>query len=131
MGKIYLVLLLILSWWGGACAGSHSNMGPASCFEKAYELALEGKFDETAEYFTDDILNSLKAGQDMTLAKIWAGRLNDGAVKGVKIIERQTDEKKCDIKFFLLTNDGQMTDGEETLVFENGLWKFDNIKRVR
>ena len=131
MRKFLFISLLILPWLGMACADSHANMGPATCFEKAYQLALAGKIDETAEYFTDEIRNLMKTNQDVTIQKIWAGRLNDGAVKGVKIIERQTDENNCDIKFFLLTMDGQMTDGEETLVFENGLWKFDKVKRVR
>ncbi len=130
MRKFFWVLFLTLPWATG-CLDSHSNMGPASCFEKAYQLALAGKYDETAEFFTDDILNFVKTNQEMTLQKIWAGRLNDGAVKGVKIIERHTDEKNCDIKFFIFTSDGQSLDGEETLVFEKGMWKLDKIKRLR
>ena len=114
----------------GLCR-THQNMGPASTFEKAYTLALTGKYDLTLEYFTDDILNFLKTNQDMTLQKIWDGRLNNGAVKAVKIIERQTDEKKCDIKFMIVLNDGTMTDAEDTMVYEKGLWKFDKIKRIR
>ena len=115
---------------GAGCADSHSNMGPAGCFETAYKLALQGKYNDTAEYFTDDLLNYLKLNTDMTLQKVWAARLNDGTVKGVKIIERQTDEKNCDIKFMIM-GDAGMTDAEDTMVFEKGMWKFDKLKRVR
>ncbi len=131
MKKLFLILSLALfPWLGAACVDSHSNMGPASCFETAYKLALEGKYDETAEYFTDDILNFLQTNKDMTLQKIWAAKLNDGGVKSVRIIERQTDEKNCDIKIMLMTSEG-MSDGEDTMVFEKGMWKFDKMKRVR
>jgi hypothetical protein len=131
MKKILLAAFLVIPWFVGGCVESHGNMGPASTFEKAYTLALTGKYDQTSEYFTDDILNFLKTNQDMTIQKVWNGRLNDGAVKAIKIIERQTDEKKCDIKFMIVLNDGTMTDAEETMVFEKGLWKFDKIKRIR
>jgi hypothetical protein len=129
MKKIMLALLLALPFLGG-CVDSHSNMGPVSCFETAYKLALEGKYDATAEYFTDDLLNYLKLNPDTTLQKVWAARLNDGAIKGVKVIERQTDTKNCDIKFMIL-GDPTVTDGEDTMVFEKGMWKFDKLKRVR
>ena len=131
MKKFFLIFsLVVFPWLGAACGDSHSNMGPASCFETAYKLALEGKYDDTAEYFTDDILNFIKTNKDMTLQKIWVAKLNDGGVKSVRIIERQTDEKNCDIKIMLMTNEG-MTDGEDTMVFEKGNWKFDKMKRVR
>ena len=130
--KSFLVLVLIsFSWLSFGCVDSHSNIGPASCFDTAYGLAIKGQYDQTAEYFTDDILNYLKTNKDVTLEKIWADRLNNGTVKGVKIIERQTDPKNCDIKFMILGSDGQMVDAEDTLVFERGMWKFDKMKRVR
>jgi hypothetical protein len=130
MKKSLRVLLLTIPFLGLACADSHSNMGPASCFETAYKLALDGKYDQTSEYFSDAILTYLKNNPDMTLQKVWAGRLNDGSVKGLKIMERHTDEKNCDIQFLMVTDAG-MVEAEETLVFEQGMWKFDKIKRVR
>ncbi|HVZ79910.1 MAG TPA: hypothetical protein VHE12_03815 [bacterium] len=130
MNKTLRVLLLALPFLGLACADSQSNMGPATAFETSYQLALEGKYDQTADYFSDSVLTYLKNNPDMTLQKVWAARLNDGAVKGIKIIERHTDEKNCDIQFMLL-GDGGMTDAEDTLVFEKGMWKFDKLKRVR
>lgn len=131
MRRIFLTCLLVLPWLAWGCVESHQNMGPAGTFEKVYTLALAGKYDLTREYFTDDILNFLKTNQDMTLQKIWDGRLNDGAIRAVKIIERQADEKKCDIKFMIILNDGTMTDAEDTMVYEKGVWKFDKIKRIR
>lgn len=130
MRRIHLTLALAIPFLGLSCIDSHSNMGPDSCFTEAYKLALDGKYDDTAEYFTDEILNYMKNNPDTTLQKIWADRLNNGEVKGVKIIERQADEKNYDVKFMLLT-DGGMTDAEDTMVFEKGLWKFDKMKRVR
>jgi hypothetical protein len=131
MRRIFFAVFLLMPWLSMACIDSHSNMGPASCFDKAYALALQGKYDETAEYFTDDILDFLKKNPDTTLQKIWMARLNDGTVRMVKIIERQADPKNCDVKFMIVGNDGQMTDAEDTLVFERGMWKFDKMKRVR
>ncbi len=130
MYKTLRLLLIAIPFLGLACADSHSNMGPATCFETAYKLALDGKYDDTREYFSDSVLTYLKNNPDMTMQKVWAARLNDGAVKGVKIIERHADEKTCDIQFMLLGDLG-MTDAEDTMVFEQGMWKFDKVKRAR
>lgn len=133
MKKLILAALVVLPWLGWGCIESHENLGPKNSFEKAYFLAIKGEIDKTSEFFSDDILNFLKTNQDMTLPKVWAGRLNEGTVQAVKIIESQTDDKKknCNIKFMLVMNDGTMTDGEETMVYEKGAWKFDKVKRVR
>jgi hypothetical protein len=133
MKKLILAALLVLPWAGWGCIESHENLGPKGSFDKAYYLAIKGEIDKTSDFYSDNILNFLKTNQEMTLQKVWAGRLNDGTVQAVKIIESQLDDskKKCDIKFMMVMNDGTMNDGEETMIYEKGSWKFDKIKRVR
>ena len=130
MKKVFFALLMLLPWLATACMDSHGNMGPATAFETAYSLALQGKYDDTSDFFSDDIVKMLKTDKELSLQKIWATRLNNGSVKGVKIIERNTTEKTCDIKFMMMT-DGGMTDGEDSMVYEKGVWRFDKIQRVR
>jgi hypothetical protein len=133
MKKLILAMFLVLPWLGWGCIESPENLGPKNSFEKAYFLAIKGEIDKTSVFYSDNILNFLKTNQEMTLPKVWAGRLNDGTVKAVKIIESQLDDKKtsCNIKFMMVMNDGTMNDGEETMVFEKGSWKFDKMKRIR
>jgi len=130
MKNLLLVLLLALPWGPIACLDSHENMGPATAFETAYQLALGGKYDQTSDFFSDDIIKMTKTNPEMSLQKIWATRLNNGSVKGVKIIERDANEKTCDIKFMMTTNEG-MTDGEDTMIYEKGVWRFDKTQGVR
>ncbi len=130
MRKILFAVLVLLPWLSMACMDSHENMSPVKCFETAYQLGIEGKYDQTAPYFTDAILDYMKKNPDMTLQKIWDAKLNGGTVKLAKVIEKQADDKNCDVKFMINGPDG-MTDAEDTLVFERGSWKFDKMTRVR
>ncbi|SRR5579871_5752189 len=130
MKKILWAALLILPWWMAGCGDSHSNLGPDPSLETAYSLALEGKFDETADFFSDDVLNYMKLHPEMTLQTLWNDRLNNGTVKGIKLIEHTLTEKDCDYKFMLFTSEG-MADGEDSMVFEKGMWKFNTMKRIR
>jgi len=130
MKRILLAALLILPWLAAGCGDSHSNMGPDPSLETAYGLALKGKFEETADFFSDDILNYMKLHPEMTLQSLWTERLNNGSVKGMKIIEHTLTEKDCDFKVMLFTAEG-MADGEDAMVFEKGMWKFNTMKRVR
>lgn len=126
-----MALVMTLSSWG--CLESHSNMGPVTAFETAYRMALEGKIPETEGYFTKDLQDFLKTNPDWDLEKAWAGRLADGAVGSVKVIERNHDKAKnrATIKFMVLKNDGTMEDGEESMVYEHGMWRFDKLERSR
>lgn len=130
MKKILWAALLILPWLAAGCGDSHSNLGPDPSFETAYSLATQGKFDETADFFSDSILTYMKLHPDMTMQALWNDRLNGGSVKGIKIIEHTLTDTSCDYKMMLFTNEG-MADGEDTMVFEKGAWKFNTMKRIR
>lgn len=130
MKRILWVAFLILPWLVSGCGDSHSNLGPDPSFETAYGLAVAGKFDETADFFSDSILAYMKQNPEVTFQTLWNDRLNGGSVKGIKIIEHTLTDTSCDYKMMLFTSEG-MTDGEDTMVFEKGAWKFNTMKRIR
>ena len=116
--------------WG--CLESRGNQGPVTALEAVYKLALEGKLQETKDYFSDDLLKFLETNPDWTLEKVWQGRLQNGMVRGIAVTEKHADKVHAQIKFMIAMADGTPgEEGEETLVFEKGMWKFDKIARVR
>jgi hypothetical protein len=131
MKRILLVLLLASPWMGTACLEADPERDPSICFHQAYLWATEEKFDKTSVYFTDEILDTLKKDPEMTMKKLWAPRLNDGAVKAFKAIEQDRKDDRYTIKFMLILATGEMTDAEDGMVMVNGKWKFDKIQRVR
>jgi len=115
-----------------ACVDSHSNMGPVGSLQAVYKLALEGKIAETKEYFSDDLLKFLETNPDWTLEKVWANRLQNGQVLGIAVTEKSADKTRAQIKFMLAMADGTPgEEGEESMIYEKGMWKFDKIARVR
>lgn len=131
MDRKTFAFLLLLPLLGTACIQADPERDPSLCFHQAYLWATEGKFDKTAVYFTDEILNSMKADPQMTLQKLWAPRLNDGKVKAIKAIEQDRKEDRYSIKFMLVQENGEMADAEDGMVRVNGKWKFDKIQRIR
>jgi hypothetical protein len=132
MGKILRMMGFLLVALPMACVDDHSNMGPVSSMEAVYKLALEGKIQETREYFSDDLLKFLETNPDWTLEKVWENRLQNGQVRGVAVTEKQADKNRAQIKFMLAMADGTPgEEGEESMIYEKGMWKFDKIARVR
>jgi hypothetical protein len=132
MGKILRTMGLLLAVLPMACVDDHSNMGPVSSLEAVYKLALEGKIQETKEYFSDDLLKFLETNPDWTLEKVWQNRLQNGLVGGIAVMEKSADKTKARMKFMIARTDGSAgEEGEESMVFEKGMWKFDKIDRIR
>jgi len=132
MGKILRVMGFLLVLAPMACVDDHGNMGPVGSLEAVYKLALEGKVQETKEYFSDDLLKFLETNPDWTLEKVWAGRLQEGKVVGIAVTEKSADKVRAQMKFMIVMSDGTPgEEGEESMVFEKGMWKFDKIGRIR
>jgi len=132
MGKILRVMGLLLAVLPMACVDDHSNMGPVSSLEAVYKLALEGKYEETREYFSDDLKKFLAANPDRTLEKVWQDRLQNGLVGGIAVMEKSADKTKATMKFMIARTDGSAgEEGEESMIYEKGVWKFDRIDRIR
>ena len=96
---------------------------PSEVVKITYKLGNEGKYTETEQYLSADVLMAVKNQKIAPLKKTWDYYTRNGSLEKIEVLEENIRGEGADVKFRLHFKDGKSKDKSEPLIKENGKWK--------
>ncbi len=120
---LILTAVMVLVCFGCSNAAKAAKKSPSEVVKIAYELGNEGKYSDTEQYLSTDILTAIKNQKIAPLKKTWDTYSRNGSIVKIDIIEEVIRGEGANVKFRLYFKDGKAKEASEPLINENGHWK--------